>query len=227
MLKTCAISDLHGALPEIRECDVVFICGDTFPLNIQRNAKKCQKWLLNEFCEWVKGVPCKRIYMIAGNHDFAFETWGYDNIMEMIEEAPGLHGKLIYVEDSLIEIEDGLSLYGCPWSKGPKGWAFVDETENKYNEIPDCDILLTHQPPRVNKLGCSYPNTPYEQDWSSEMLKEVIKKHNIRYNFCGHIHSGTHGGDSLIGCKTIFFNVSIKDEDYKVTYEPTYQIIYD
>lgn len=222
MIKICAISDLHGALPEIGQCDVVFICGDTFPLNVQRSAEKSQKWFLNEFCEWVKSMPCKTIYFIGGNHCFWLASFGYDNIVSLIEVTPGLRGKLVYVEDGLIEIEGGLTLYGCPWCIGPKGWAFIDETGSKYKEIPDCDILLTHQPPLVNKVGCSYPGTAWEREFGSEELKNVIKNRHIRYNFFGHIHSGTHGGDGLVGCETVFYNVSLKDEDYKVTYEPTY-----
>ena len=222
MIKICAISDLHGALPGIGQCDVVFICGDTFPLTIQRNTEKCREWLANEFCEWAKSVPCKTIYIIAGNHDFAFEEWGYDTTMEILDEIPDLHGKVIYAQDGLIEIEGGLTLYGCPWCEGPRGWAFVDETGDKYNEIPDCDILLTHQPPQVNKLGCSYPNTLQERDFGSFYLKEAIKKHKIRYNFCGHIHTGSHNGDKLINCETMFYNVSLKDEDYNVSYTPLY-----
>lgn len=222
MLKICALSDQHGALPEIGPCDVVFICGDTFPLEVQRNAEKSQKWFLNQFCEWVKNLPCKRVYMIAGNHCFWIEKLGYDEFTRLIEEKSGLHGKLVYVEDGLIEIEKGLTLYGTPWCTGPKGWAYIDYSGNKYEDIPDCDILLTHQPPQVGQLGCSYPNTLREEDWGSFLLKEVIKKRRIRYNFCGHIHTGVHGGVKLLNCETEFYNVSIKDEDYKVAFEPTY-----
>ena len=35
MIKICAISDLHGYLPEIRPCDLVLVCGDSIPLNVQ------------------------------------------------------------------------------------------------------------------------------------------------------------------------------------------------
>ena len=235
MFKICAISDLHGTLPTIEECDVLFICGDIFPLAIETQLDKCREWFLNKFCEWVKDVPSKSIYMIAGNHDFAFETWGYDNIMEMIEEKPALHGKLIYVEDSLIEIENGLTLYGCPWCISPKGFAFIDSSGKFYEQIPDdCDILLVHQPPRIGKLGCSYPDTSYETNYGSESLANVIADKHIKYVFCGHIHSGIHGGIYANGveesgkplyAETLYYNVSIKDEEYKVRYEPTYVII--
>ena len=28
MIKICAMSDLHGYLPEVEPCDLVLICGD-------------------------------------------------------------------------------------------------------------------------------------------------------------------------------------------------------
>jgi hypothetical protein len=42
-MKTIAISDLHGLLPEIVEpADIMFICGDISPLHIQFN--KPEMW---------------------------------------------------------------------------------------------------------------------------------------------------------------------------------------
>ena len=38
-MKICAISDIHGYLPKMEECDVVCICGDILPLSIQHNLK--------------------------------------------------------------------------------------------------------------------------------------------------------------------------------------------
>ena len=222
MLKVCAISDLHGALPEIRECDVLFICGDIFPLEIQRINSECETWFLGEFCEWIKSLPCKNVYMIGGNHCFYLFRMGYEYIISLIENTPDLNGKLIYLQDNLAKIDDKLTIYGCPWCTGPINWAFIDETGSKYSDIPDCDILLCHQPPRINKLGCSYPGMIYEENWGSEELKKVIKERKIRYCFCGHIHTGTHGGDCTVGCDTMFYNVSLLDEDYKVAYMPTY-----
>ena len=55
-----------------------------------------------------------------------------------------------------------------------------------------------------------------------EELKQKIISKDIKYNFCGHIHTGTHGGITTDECNTIFYNVSIKDEDYKVAFKPTY-----
>lgn len=221
MVKVCAISDLHGALPKIEECDVVFICGDIFPLEIQRINTECEAWLNGEFAEWIDNLPCEKVILIAGNHDYLFERFEYTKVLNKIKDNIKLKEKLVYLQDNVYEYKN-LKIFGCPWCTGPYGWPFVDTTGEKYKLIPDCDILLTHQPPRVKQLGCSYPGKVYEENWGSEELKNKILSKNIRYNFCGHIHSGTHGGITANDCDTVFYNVSIKDEDYKVTYKPTY-----
>ena len=221
MVKICAISDLHGALPKIEECNVVFICGDIFPLEIQRINKECETWMNGEFADWIDSLPCEKVIIIPGNHDFFYERMGYEKIIKIINNNPNLKDKLIYLKDNSVEIE-GLKIYGCPWCTGPWGWAFIDAEGKKYEEIPDCDILLTHQLPRIKQLGCSYPGTIYEENWGSEKLKQKIFSKKIRYNFCGHIHTGTHGGVIIPECETKFYNVSIKDEDYKVSFKPTY-----
>lgn len=221
MIKFCAISDLHGTLPVIGQCDVVCICGDIFPLEIQRINTECEYWFNTEFTDWVDSLPCKKVIVIAGNHDFWFERMGEVKIFNQIKNNVKLKDKLIYLVNKFVVI-DGIKIYGCPWCTGPHGWAFVDETGGRYKEIPVCDILLTHQPPKVKKLGCSYPGMAYERDFGSEQLRDKIFEKQPKFNFCGHIHSGIHGGVTVDDCKTVFYNVSIKDEDYKTIYKPTY-----
>ena len=71
-MKICAISDIHGDLIEIPECDVLCICGDIFPLEIQKNPTECHEWFFSEFLPWAEACPCEQVYYIAGNHDFFF-----------------------------------------------------------------------------------------------------------------------------------------------------------
>lgn len=228
-MKICGISDLHGYLPtNIEKCDVVVICGDIVPLEIQRSGTYSKEWFKKEFAAWVKQLPCERVIFIGGNHDFWFNQEGFDSLDSFIIDCE-LGDKLFYLEDNSYTY-NGITFYGCPWCEGPTQWAFCPNSVTKYedifahyNNIPDCDVLLLHQPPRVDKVGTSYPNTNHERDFGSEILKNIIVKKDIPTVFCGHIHSGIHNGITLKGeVTTMVYNVSIKDEDYKVAYKPTY-----
>lgn len=68
-----AISDLHGNLIDIEPCDLLLICGDISPLEIQRDYIQMTKWIFNEFQEWIMKINCPTIILTPGNHDFWFE----------------------------------------------------------------------------------------------------------------------------------------------------------
>lgn len=80
-MKIAVISDLHGYLPiypskywdGIEECEILLICGDILPLNIQTNMPKSRDWLIVDFKLWAYDLPVEKVYIIAGNHDFWFE----------------------------------------------------------------------------------------------------------------------------------------------------------
>ena len=75
-MKIAVISDLHGYLPNypnkywdgIEECEILLICGDIMPLNIQTNMPKSKYWLIEDFKLWALDLPIEKIYIIAGNH---------------------------------------------------------------------------------------------------------------------------------------------------------------
>ena len=76
-MKVTAVSDCHGLLLPIEEfepCELVCICGDISPLNIQANHKKMRKWLIKEFKPWCESLPCDKVIFIAGNHDSALQN---------------------------------------------------------------------------------------------------------------------------------------------------------
>lgn len=70
-MNVVALSDIHGTLLPIesfKPCELVCICGDISPLNIQGAHKKMRKWLVNEFKPWCEKLPCDKVIFIAGNH---------------------------------------------------------------------------------------------------------------------------------------------------------------
>jgi len=222
-MKVAAWSDGHGILPVIEDCDIVIIAGDIMPLNIQRDYESSIKWIKIEFFEYVSKLKCDKVFLVPGNHDFVFQKLPLGEMDKLIELYE-LNDKLVYLEDSLYEYND-LKIYGCPWCTGPLNWAFspcrsYPDITPKYNAIPNCDILITHQPPRVDKVGCSYPHQPYEREFGSDRLRNVLDKRKIKYQFCGHIHTGMHLGVKYN--ETIIYNVSLLDEDYESTYNVTY-----
>jgi len=225
-MKVAAWSDGHGILPVIEDCDIVIIAGDIMPLNIQRDYESSIKWIKIEFFEYVSKLKCDKVFLVPGNHDFVFQKLPLGEMDKLIELYE-LKDKLIYLEDSLYEYND-LKIYGCPWCTGPFGWAFspndtLPDISSKYERIPDCDILLCHQPPKVGNLSTSYFGTAWQRDFGSDRLLKTIHQHKIGTVICGHIHSGQHGG--VHEGETSFYNVSLKDEDYMVTYEPTNLVI--
>ena len=72
-MKVIAISDTHGALMSIPECDVVVICGDIIPVEIQTRGDKSAEWFAGEFQQWCLSLPCRKVIFIGGNHDFLLE----------------------------------------------------------------------------------------------------------------------------------------------------------
>jgi len=101
-------------------------------------------------------------------------------------------------------------------------WAFMKqprELDAVYGEIPDgTDILVSHQPPygygdrrfdvgsgRVEHLG-------------SRELLAAVDRIRPKLVICGHIHDG-HGRTDYAGVP--IYNVSVVDEQYRITHPPT------
>ena len=211
-MKIIAFSDNHGYLPELEPCDVVCICGDIIPLEIQRDIFMSWWWFNNKFKEWAEKLDCKKVIFIAGNHDFFLE-----------DEEPFEMGKVIYLKDSNYEYE-GVTFYGSPWITGLPYWAFnVSETEQEelFKKIPDnVDFLLTHTPPfDMNDIGRVDFNQGNPIDFGSKALTKILSKDkNIRFALSGHIHSGNHNLTERNNIK--LYNVSLNDESYDIYYNP-------
>ena len=130
-------------------------------------------------------------------------------------------GKIVYLQDTSYEY-NGVTFYGTPHIPVLSDWAFYKSSEDLkeiFSEIPDrVDVLLTHSPGKfVNDTGVSLQlsNKP---EYGSIELTEAVQNKLIRYWFVGHIHSGNHKIEDYIGMKVA--NVSLKDENYRIAYEP-------
>lgn len=221
------MSDLHGSLiptSEFTPCEVMFICGDISPLNIQANDRKMKRWLAGTFKPWCEALPCNKVFFIAGNHDWVCLR---DN--DFMRSVFPMDGKVTYLcQDKIAwHSEDGkeYKLFGTPYCRQFCNWAFMEEDEvleQLYQAIPnDLDILLTHDQPYGYGdiiLQNTYWNTG--ENLGNKPLLEAVFLRQPRYMFCGHLHASTHDCVEII--KTKRYNVSIKDENYEVVYEPLY-----
>lgn len=158
-MKICGISDIHGNLYNgIPKCDVLCICGDIIPLNEQRSMDASLKWWQTRFAKWVDKLPCKKILVVPGNHDFYIESKLGDEWESFVEDYEiYTNGKVRFLVDELYTYE-GITFYGTPWIEPIKfqegRWAFelpaAKINEHLYNKIPKCDVLITHDNPNYN-----------------------------------------------------------------------------
>lgn len=239
-MKIKAMSDIHGYLPdpsEIGQCDVLCICGDIMPLSIQCNFYASVLWYTNQFRDWVKKLNCKRVILIPGNHDFFFEKlekiiadkdipenayrWVLDvHSLKHITQRD-LSDKIVYLIDEMFNYK-GVTFYGTPYVSSLKNWAFYrsdDELKERFSMIPEkVDVLLTHQPPKLNDCGLVKQTDAfnYLSDFGSDILADAITQRDIKWVLSGHVHSGNHVSKKV--GSTNIVNVSLKDENYNISY---------
>ena len=204
-MKICGISDLHGNLiNNIPECDVLCIAGDIIPLKIQRDYKASEQWWLNDFCNWVKDLSCKKVIFTAGNHDFFLEELythkeDYYPFVLKISKNSDYKAEILINESYSYQ---GLNFYGFPYIRPIpfQNWAFYDNYESLgkpsvYDDLIDkeIDILITHDSPMRNYC-----------------LDDAIERmhHKPKTYFYGHWHNGR--SDALQG----MYNCSILDDCY-------------
>lgn len=234
-MKIIGISDMHGQLLNVNEFpegDVLCIAGDISPLKVQRNMPGMISWLRKEFVTWIENLPVKKVFLVAGNHDFVFEHDIYG--AEAISSLNILSDKITYLEDS-VYLYDNKLFYGSPWVIGPKGWAFYDTELNRIAEsMPDdADVCIFHQPLHFGNNGrvqqtpswmigqtISFPITEEElhPSYGSTILDELVIQRHPGLVLTGHVHSGNHEIVNLSDTKVV--NVSVLDEDYKPKYDP-------
>ncbi|MGM9533796.1 MAG: metallophosphoesterase [Intestinibacter sp.] len=229
-MKVTALSDIHGNLIDItEECDLICICGDISPLEIQKDYIKMTKWFFSDFYEWILKLPCSKVILTPGNHDF----WLYKFISS---SKMYLWDKLEILIDNSTMFYSGnddkwYNIYATPQCKDFGNWAYMpgnDKLEKYYSNIPsNLDILLTHDSPQIGKVGNILEDTnsffPFGRPAGNEILASVITVKKPKYVLSGHIHSGDHNVSKYNDINLV--NVSILNENYEVAYKPlTFEI---
>lgn len=226
-MKIVAMSDLHGTLLPVNDyfepCELVCICGDISPLNIQANHRKMRKWLREKFKPWCEALPCDKVIFIAGNHDdickntdFMYSVFPKDEKVTYL-----FHEQYTYISKSGKEY----SIFGTPYCKLFGNWAFMetnDALDKLYQDIPEnLDILITHDAP----FGVSDIILQEDYLWydgkthiGNKPLSTIILKTTPKIVLHGHLHSTSREFEEWGYSKVI--NCSIKDEYYNPVYDP-------
>lgn len=215
---------MHGKLMSIDKCDVLCICGDVIPLNIQRIDEASLDWLSSNFLEWVNSQPCEKVLLIGGNHDFAI----YRNPDAVKNLFSGTKVTYLLDEEYVYTDSEGkkVKFYGSPWCHKFYNWAYMDYDEDELEKVflkmpADVDVLLTHDCP----YGCC--DIIRQNVWwadgkhiGSIGLANAVGKKKPKVMLTGHLHSTDKDGGKL--CDTMVYNTSVVDEHYELVYAPHY-----
>ena len=186
-----ATADLHGYLPKINAASIIVIAGDIFPGEMDKDLNAQGEWFRSTFLPWVDELECKRVVLVAGNHDH----WIAANNEPLLKEfAPSAWKKLVYLCDSGFEFKR-LKIYGTPWMPTPfVNKAFSSSSEEflreKYSQIPQqVDLLITHTVPYdCNYIGFSNRDM---KDLGSKELRKAVESRDISVLVGGHIHDSS------------------------------------
>ena len=226
-MEIIAISDLHGYLPELEPFDLLLIAGDIVPIDCM-DVHSQQEWLFNEFVPWINKLPYQnvwsRVVMTPGNHDEVFQRMSSMKWLLLSKTSARLRVLIHeYYEFSYLDgnIDKYIKIFGTPYCHQFGNWAFMPSDElirNYFKNIPEnLDILLTHDAP----YGCSdqcYSGRSIGKHIGSEPLREIILEKQPMMCIHGHLHTSNHEIMNL--GKTRVINVSLLNEEYKVSYEP-------
>ncbi|HET6574366.1 MAG TPA: metallophosphatase domain-containing protein [Fimbriiglobus sp.] len=153
MLTLVCVSDTHGRHREavVPDGDVLIHAGDITGYG--------ELEVVEDFDRWLAELPHRHKVVIAGNHDWCFQTQP-DRARARLRHA-------VYLQDEAVTIA-GLKFYGSPWQPWFLDWAFNlprgPELAAKWALIPDdTDVLVTHGPPlgvldatrRGHRPGCA------------------------------------------------------------------------
>jgi len=202
-MRVCAISDLHGKLPnptDIPACQVLIISGDLCPdipfhqaLNDPELMRLRQMdWLRTTYSAWEKHVPASHIIMTPGNHDWVTYLPENCRTVFLVDEDFVLNARRFWC---------------TPWSEpyGDFNWqASPERRREAFAMIPmDVSVIIAHAPPK-GILDTTYYGI---QAGCPEFLA-ICKARHARHVTFGHIHEGKRFGASKFIDGTYYHNVA-------------------
>jgi Icc-related predicted phosphoesterase len=175
--KIWLISDTHCNHKQLRvpEVDLVIHAGDS------TNSKGFMNYdQASDFFEWYHNLPIKDKLLIAGNHDYSL----YNKVFNLVQYS------FKYLEQDIYKYYKN-QIYGTPYTPEFSDWYFMlskEKEEAHAKNIPPCDILITHGPPKFILDSVYRENIFYEHCGDLSLYHRVIKIKPKLHVF-GHIHS--------------------------------------
>lgn len=206
-MKICAMSDLHRHQIDIPKCDVLAIAGDISGFDDA-------KWFGEIFLPYLKEQKNKYdiCLLVFGNHD---------DMIHAANVSFPLASDYVKILTNKEFTYKGVKFFGSPYCKYSE--KIVDSInafeepflKTLFNDIPeDTDVLITHSPPYG--FGDTVINQSYHL--GSTSLTERVRIVKPKIHIFGHIHTGKKYTKEN---GTSYYNVSILNDNYELTYKPT------
>ena len=215
-IRIVIISDTHGKEFDLKlpQGDILIHAGD------MTNNGTIEDVVY--FANWLQRQSFKHKIVIAGNHDWCFETIPEKAAKWLKATAPENYNLPIvnntdnihYLQDNGIQLTLNnvlLKIWGSPWSRKWGRWAFqykyANDVIQKWSQIPDnTDILITHGP----AYGILDMIT-HNQNVGCPNLKVQLELIKPKLHISGHIHEA-YGETVKNGVQHI--NASIRSGTY-------------
>jgi 3',5'-cyclic AMP phosphodiesterase CpdA len=228
-MRIVALSDLHGFLPDIPDCDLVIVAGDVCPdrfgpFMAWHDPHQQQAWFDRTVRPWLASAPATHKLLTWGNHDWCGQACNFRSDSPALARSTVL--QILVDEGTTVPSAEGanrqVSVWATPWSNPFMRWAFMkrpSDLEYVYAAIPDnTDILVSHQPPYGYGDRAFNLDLGHVEHVGSPELLHAIERVQPRLVICGHVHGGfgryDHQGIPI-------YNVSVVDERYRLVNAPT------
>ena len=197
----------HNLIPTdyLQGGDILIHSGDV--------SSRGMEYEIDAFLNWYSKLPYTHKILIAGNHDFFFETAS----KHIVAAKMAMYPEITYLNDSGVEIE-GIKIWGSPVQPYFHNWAFnrIGEAINEHwDKIPlDTNILITHGP------IFGYLDMTLEGDRTGcEYLREKLPTFtDLKIHACGHIHEAYGSHEFADG--QLFLNASVLNRRYEMQNKP-------